>query len=257
MFGWFRPSCPCDPQAKAWVEERLRWLHDEFDDTAFTGRRIVLPIAEFFPDPYDGSEEAVRALLGRVCGYMDVAPDLVELEFTNDAGNLWLVNDAGHYLPKAAGTYEEAEGKSLIHIDKSGLDHPMGLVGTLAHELAHVRLLGESRIGQEAYDNELLTDLAVVVFGLGIFLANTPRHWDSQLGKWPASTLNKPEYMTPPMFGYALAHLAWFRGEEQPPWASHLHWNARGDFKQALRFLFQVGDSAFRPRQRRRPADSQ
>lgn len=44
MLGWlFPPSCPCDPAAKAWVEERLEWLAEEFDDHAFNGRRIVLP----------------------------------------------------------------------------------------------------------------------------------------------------------------------------------------------------------------------
>jgi len=120
----------------------------------------------------------------------------------------------------------------------------------MAHELAHVRLLGESRIMSDAYDNELLTDLTVVFFGLGIFLANTPRNWDSQYEKWPGTKLNKPEYMTPPMFGHALAHLAWFRGEEKPAWTAHLHWNARSDFKQALRFLLKTGDSAFKPKRR-------
>jgi hypothetical protein len=249
MLGWlFAPSCPCDPAAKAWVEERLQWLAEEFDDHAFNGRRIVLPTPEFFPDEYDGSKKAVRTLLNRVCGYMDVVPDLVALRFVANAGKIWLVNEAGHYLPHAAGTYEEGESKFIIRIDKSGLHHPMGLVGTMAHELAHVRLLGESRITNEEYDNELLTDLTVVFFGLGVFLANTPRVWDSQYTKWPGTTLNKPEYMTPPMFGYALAHLAWFRGEESPAWARHLHWNARPDFKQALRFLWKTGESAFQPK---------
>jgi len=249
MFGWlFPPSCPCDPAAKAWVEKRLRWLHDEFDDHAFNGRPLVLPTPEFFPDPYDGSRPAVRALLDRVCGYMDVDPDAVTLKFVAGAGKLWLVNDSGQYLPHAAGTYEEGGRKFLIRLDQSGLDDPMGLVGTMAHELAHVRLLGEGRIRGEVYDNELLTDLTVVFFGLGIFLANTPRNWDSQYTKWPGTDLNKPEYMTPPLFGYALAHLAWFRGEEQPAWAKHLHWNSRPDFKQAVRFLFRTGESAFRPK---------
>jgi hypothetical protein len=54
--------------------------------------------------------------------------------------------------------------------------------------------------------------------------------------------------MTPPMFGYALAHLAWFRGEEKPAWAKHLHWNARADFQQALRYLLKTGDSAYKPK---------
>jgi hypothetical protein len=253
MFGWLFPaSCPCDPAAKDWVEGRLEWLAKEFDDHAFNGRPVVLPTHDFFPDRYDGSKPSVRALLDRVCGYMDVAPGLVALKFVSDAGKIWLVNDAGQYMPHAAGTYEEGERKFVIRLDKSGLDDPMGLVGTMAHELAHVRLLGEGRVMSDAYDNELLTDLTVVFFGLGIFLANTPRNWDSQLKKWPDSDLNKPEYMTPPMFGYALAHLAWFRGEENPAWAKHLRWNARSEFKQATRFLFKTADSWFRPKRLQR-----
>ncbi len=54
--------------------------------------------------------------------------------------------------------------------------------------------------------------------------------------------------MTRPMFGYALAHLAWFRGEQKPSWAKHLHWNARPDFRQGVRFLFKTGGSAFKPK---------
>ncbi len=77
----------------------------------------------------------------------------------------------------------------------------MGLVGTMAHELAHVRLLGESRIMREVFDNELLTDLTGVHFGLGIFLANTSRNWDSHYSQWPDTDLFKPDYMTAPMCG--------------------------------------------------------
>ena len=253
MLEWlFKPSCPCDPAAKAWVEERLDWLAEEFDDSAFSGRRILLPIPAFFPDAYDGSKKAVRKLLNRVCDYMDVVPDLVDLEFVADVGKIWLVNEAGHYLPGAAGTYEEGESKFIIRIYKSGLDHPMGLVGTIAHELAHVRLLGESRIMREVFDNELLTDLTVVHFGLGIFLANTPRNWESQYSKWPDTDRRKPEYMTPPMFGWALAHLAWFRGEKRPDWARYLNHGARANLAQGLRYLWAVGDSSYRPVRLRR-----
>jgi hypothetical protein len=249
MFGLFRPSCPCDPAAKEWVEARLEWLVKEFPVTAFTGRPVVLPTSEFFPDPYDGSKKAVRVLLDRVCEYMDVMPNLVALKFMANPGHAGLVNESGQSLYHAAGTYEEGEEEFIIRIDKSELGAPMGLVGTMAHELAHVRLLGESRIMREEFDNELLTDLTTVAFGLGIFLANTPRNWDSDLKKWPDSDLNRPEYMNPPMFGHALAHLAWHRGEEWPDWAWHLNLSVRAEFKQALRYLQKTGDSWFRPKE--------
>lgn len=249
MWDWFFPStCPCDPPAKRWIETRLQWLSVEFDDHAFNGRRIVLPTSDFFPDRYDATEAAVWRLLRRVCGYMDVDPDSLEVEFVSDVGRMWLVNDAGRYIPSAAGTYQESGDKFLITIDRYALDDPMELVGTLAHELAHVRLLGERRVSPDVYDNELLTDLTVVFFGLGIFLANVPRFWPSQVVKyWPRSELRKPEYMTPPLFGYALAHLAWFRGETKPTWARFLRWDAQSDFRRSLRFLNKTGDSSFRP----------
>jgi hypothetical protein len=74
------------------------------------------------------------------------------------------------------------------------------------------------------------------------------------LKKWPDSELNRPEYMSPPMFGYALAHLAWHRKEEWPDWASYLNWSVRGEFKQSLRYLQKTGDSWFRPKGWRPPA---
>ena len=254
MLNWlFPPTCPCDPAAKAWVEERLEWLAEEFDDSAFSGRRIVLPKPGFFPDPYNRSEKAVRRLLDRVCEYMDVIPELVSLSLTEELGQIGLVNEGGQYLPGApAGTYEEGEREFIIRINEAEMHDPMGLVGTIAHELAHVRLLGESRIMSDAFDNEVLTDLTVVHFGLGIFLANSPRNWDSQYGKWPDTDIAKPEYMTPPMFGWALAHLAWFRGEERPEWARHLNGGARANLKQGLRYLFATSDSAYKPVRMRR-----
>jgi hypothetical protein len=93
MFGWSTPKCPVDPYAKAWIEERLLWLEEQFENNVFNGKKPqVLPLREFFPDPYDGSEESVRALLDRTCEYMGVDPGVVEMELVSDAGNLWLVN---------------------------------------------------------------------------------------------------------------------------------------------------------------------
>jgi hypothetical protein len=178
---------------------------------------------------------------------MGVSPSLVDLRFVEDSKRLWLVTESGKYLPHSAGPYEEGQERFIVRIAESGLDDPMGLVGTMAHELAHVRLLGESRIDGDVFDNELLTDLTVVFHGMGLFLANTPRVWESQLTFWPGTQLYKTEYMSPPMFGYALAHLAWFRNERKPTWARRLHAGARANLKQGIRYLFETGDSAFYP----------
>lgn len=117
----------------------------------------------------------------------------------------------------------------------------------MAHELAHVRLLGEGRVKPTVFDNELLTDLTTVHFGLGLFLANSPRDWMSQYTTWPGSELKKPEYMSQPMYGWALALLAWFRREKKPAWARHLSSAARRELTEGLRYLEATGDSAFKP----------
>lgn len=248
MFGWFRPTCPVDAIAKRWIEERLGWLGDQFGFEMFTRRAVVLPTVDFFPDAYDASDAAVRRLFDRVCRYMEVDPSGIHLEFYRNRSTLWLTDEQGRYVSDAAaGLYERDSFGTVIRLETTYVDHPMLMVGTIAHELAHHRLLGENRIPDDVFDNELLTDLTVVFHGMGIFLANHPRQWDSMVSVWPETTVRMPEYMTYPMYGYALALAAWCRNEERPSWAKHLRTDSRATFKQGLRYLRKTGDCTLQP----------
>lgn len=247
IFDWLRPApaCPCSPPAKAWIEERLSWLCREFPENIFTGKLLVLPTDEFFPEPYDGTDDDVEVLLRRVCGYMEVDRSRVVLDFSTGQDKVLLVNEEGHDLPGFAGLYEDAGGYAAIQLDVSELEDPIRVVGTLAHELAHARLMGEQRVSGDEFDNELLTDLTTVALGMGIFLASAPRNWRSGYSKWEGTDFNRPEYMTPPMFGYALGHLAWFENDYRPDWIRHLPYEARHSVKESIRYLFETRDSLF------------
>jgi hypothetical protein len=252
MFGWFRPSCPCDAAAKDWIEERLLWLADEFEleGNAYDGaKQVILPTHEFFPDPYEpGDDLSARTMFARVCGYMGVSPETIQLELMDDPKQLGLVDGRGQmFATGAAGLYSEGDDRFHIRIARGELLTPMSAVGTMAHELAHVRLLGENRLSHDAFDNEILTDLTVVFHGLGVFLANLPRNWPADYTYWPGTRFRKPEYLTPPMFGYALAHLAWFQDNDKAPWIRSLEWGARANVKQGLRYLRKTGHSRFKP----------
>lgn len=83
--------------------------------------------------------------------------------------------------------------------------------------------------------------------GFGVFLANNPRNSTGELSYWPGTKLRRPEYLSEPMLGYALAHIAWFRDEDRPAWAKALRWAPRAVFKQGLRYLQETSDSTFRP----------
>lgn len=248
MFGWFKPRCPVDDAAKRWIEDRLHWLSEQFGRDTFTRRAVILPTNEFFPDLIDRTQESVRHLLDQVCGFMDVNPNRVELELFTNSNDLWLVNDEGKYLPNgAAGLYDEQIGKTVIHIESSETMDLAGLVGTMAHELSHLRLMGEQRVIGDEFDNELLTDLTAVFHGFGIFMGNSPRNWDSQYSVWPGTNLRRPEYMTLPMFAHALAHTAWFRGQRKPDWLPFLSFDLKPCFKQGVRYLMETKDSTFTP----------
>jgi hypothetical protein len=249
MFGWFRPTCPCDPAAKRWVEDRLRWMSQQFGLHILLERPIILPIEQFFPDPYDGSPKAVRRMFRRVCDYMEVDPDTVEVKLFTDrrSGSMSAIDSSQGF---AAGTWQRGDDlwkKGIIRIERSTLQRPADLIGTMAHELAHQRLLGEDRADPDAFDNELLTDLTAIYHGFGIFLANNPKKSTGALSCWPGTRLFRPEYLSEPMLGYAMAHVAWFRDEDRPGWSHALRWAPRAVFKQGLRYLQKTADSAFQP----------
>ena len=54
------------------------------------------------------------------------------------------------------------------------------------------------------------------------------------------------------MFGWALAHLAWFRGETKPAWATALTPAARANLHQGIRYLMATSDSTYLPLKLRR-----
>jgi hypothetical protein len=251
MFGWFKPICPCDPAAKQWIETQLEWLTRQFGLHILLESPVIKPTSTYFPDEWDGSKESVLRLFHRVCQYMKVDEDAVQLQLFVDKTPLKRFTSDG-FPNMAAGTWSGTEGpdpwqKGIIRLEQSILDRPSDLVGVMAHELSHQRLIGEGRANADAFDNELLTDLTAIFFGFGIFLANNPRKSTGELQRWPNSTLYRPEYMSEPMTAYALAHIAWFRDEDDPPWAKCLRWPPRAAFKQGLRFLQKTNDSRFKP----------
>jgi hypothetical protein len=235
----FRAKCPVDDESRSWVDRRMKWLAEEFGMETWRTAKAVEPTEEFFPDKFDGTQETVRLMLDRVCGFMGVDPNRVELQYYREGAKAEISHtvhvattgrgSAGHYI---------AGEKEIVGIEESKLGDPTMLVATIAHELAHVRLLGEKHLTVREEDHEPLTDLTTVFFGMGIFNANASFQFNqwSQGGwhGWKASTLG---YLNESMFGYALGLWTFGRGEENPAWRKHLRVNPRTYMKQAVGFL--------------------
>jgi len=197
----------------------------------------VLQPASVFPSgSYTGTEADLQVALRRLCARMSVAHDSIRVDLSNDPD----ISDLGTRVPiasqfsGAAGHFQQDGGVFVVAIRRRQLHHPVALTATLAHELAHVRLLGEQRVDPDREDQEQLTDLATVFFGLGIFTANAAFDFSQSQFGWQTSQLG---YLGEVLFGYALAYYAHLRGEEDPAWARALDTNPRSYMRKGLRFL--------------------
>lgn len=240
MFG-LRPKLPVSEEDHLWVDEGFRRLERMLGPRRMLDASVVLPTDEFFPDPYDKRETGVRALFRRVCDYMQVDPERVDLEMIPDESELMAMLPAyRHSSHDPAGLHygETAEERALIGIKQSLLRDPVCVVATLAHELCHVILLDGGRMNRNVGDMEPMTDLATVFLGMGIFTANAANRFeqfqDNTTAGWHAS---RQGYLPELVYGYALARFAAERGEERPTWIAHLSTNVREYFRQSAAWL--------------------
>jgi len=155
----------------------------------------------------------------------------------------------------AAGHFQHRADVFILAIRRRQLRDPVALTATVAHELAHVRLLGERRISPDRGDQEQLTDLATVSFGLGIFTANAAFDYSQNQFGWQTSQLG---YLGEALFGYALAYYAHMRAEEDPSWAKALDTNPHhaGNWDQQTLFLGGLLDEINAQEAEREPGDS-
>jgi hypothetical protein len=223
------------PAEQEWIDASMDWFLVEFGLARLDGA-VVLPTDDHFPGDYSGSRDDVRRVLEMLCAHVEVDPATVDLEHDEDDGTplLEMLVPIEGRSSFAAGHYRRRDGRSVIGIRDSQAARPTALVATIAHELGHVKLLGEGRIGPGRQDGEPLTDLLTVYLGLGIFSANAA--FDFYRGNSYTKT-SRLGYLTEPMWGYGLARYAWLRGESDPAWARYLDTNPRTFLKRGLRYL--------------------
>src|SRR5260370_20665852 len=219
MFGRSNaPPCPVPTAEKVCIDCRLRWLAGTFSSQRLLEAKVIEPTPEFFPEPYEETGEAAETVFGRVCDYMGVPRERVRLEFLDDEKD-WQLGD-----------YTRSE-QERIRLHQRTFAQPMQLAATCAHELAHVLLLGDERLSEEAADHEPTTDLLMVFLGLGVIAAN------AAVQSVHGGHAYRQGYMYEREFGYALALFAWLRGERKPAWASQLRVTARRALNERLAYL--------------------
>ncbi len=246
MFSFFKKKpalCPVDQETHEWMGQAFSWLWDEFGNETVLGKDILLPDFEHFPIVYNGEEQAAFDSLDIVARQMEVDPHEIQLDFYLEGisevgaggigGSKFFVNSEKD-AKKSSGLYhgKQEDGKYHISLEKKNLTDPVFLVATLAHEIAHIKLLGEEWLNK---NNESLTDLTTIIFGLGIFNANASFRFSTGFDQWG---YRKIGYLTQIEWGYALALYSFLmRNEPDPKWINLLSETVRGNFRRGVLYM--------------------
>jgi hypothetical protein len=257
MFGLFgnnkQVQCPVKEDMRLWLENAVLWSVQSFGQDKIKNLKVLTPHFTDFPIKYNGQQQTAIATLKIVATQMEINFDEIHLDIYAQGqteidtggfmGNrMFLKNEEGEKY--AGGLYfgKQEDGKYHIGLKQEALNDPIEMIATLSHELSHIKLLGEKRIEK---NNEHLTDLTTVIFGLGIFNANSAFQRKAGYDGWSWSKLG---YFTQMEWGYSLALFAYYRGEQSPKWIDFLSRSIKADFKQGTRFINNNKDKIFKPK---------
>lgn len=248
MFGFFKKknnACPIPEETRIWMENALIWLINQFGEKKLLDDKTLIPSENDFPLQSIGTEKIAHDILPIIAKQMDVNPEIISIDFYNEQ-LIEIKGDMGNTIygqqfedeNYSAGFYEGKgpHGKYNIAIEIGQLQDPTKLIATLAHEIAHIKILGENRLNE---NDEYLTDLVTVFFGLGIFNANASFQFYSASNKWAYS---KQGYLTQQEWGYALALYAYIRNEKKPDWIKFLTPNIQSDFNKSQLYIYENTD---------------
>lgn len=224
-----------DADTKAWIDARSGWLLNRFGWERVRMCRVVIPNAEFFPDPHVDIEAGARSILDRVCEFLAIDPRGVDLSLFHlnrlDEEDFSFNNDI-----RVAGT------RIHLSLDASQFAKPMEMAATMAYELSRHELLRCGYVDQHSDDLEPLADLLTVFRGLGVITSNAAlRDLNWQTDAWEDRQISRHSYCTMPMFGYALALFSQVRGEDSPGWAKYLRADVRHAFRKSSRYFSRAG----------------
>lgn len=235
---------------RLWMENSFLWLATQFGQDTILSKKVLSPTLQDFPIRYEGTQSSLLKTAEIVAAQMDINLDEVNLQTYDenikaiDGGmgqRLFTEVDKESKEKLSAGLFFDKieSGKYDIFIEQKNLTDPENMVATLAHEFSHIKLLGEKRL---EFNDEHLTDLTPVVFGLGIFNANSAFKFYQGFDSWGHNSIG---YLKQQEWGYALALFAFYRQEKSPAWVKYLTKNVQADFKKSEAYIYANEDKVF------------
>lgn len=241
MFGWFnaKPHCAVPEKTRELLDDSFCWLIRRFGRERILHQRVLTPTFSDFPVLEYGVPDAANDIAEIVCRQMEIKRETFVIGFFDHnpkKGNAGIppVNMPNNATALGLYTGRNSQGKLEILINNSELKNSVSLTATISHELGHAKLMGEGWYHGYEDDNEIMTELITVYFGLGIFGANSAFTVNQKVFSMSFRTKG---YFRPETWAYALALYAWIIEEERPVWLKHVNKTVQGDFKNIMRWF--------------------
>lgn len=238
---------PLDYELRKYFENNILCLTEFFPEPSLDNRKVFLPTKDDIPINWNKSKENAIEALKLVSEAMQINPDEIELDFYSEGITelntgtfpIFLENDTEEDL--TAGLYfdKNANEKYEVAINEINLDNPEALIATLAHELCHIKLLGEKKMAE---NDEYMTDLATVFFGFGVFTSNASFQFSQEYDRWKYSSAG---YLKYDEWAYSLALFAFLRYEENPTWSESLNPTIKKEFQKCLEYMLNNEEEIF------------
>lgn len=232
MFGIFpkKPQYPLDAKYIEFVQGILVWLGSHFGHEYLTSRPFYFPPGQPRSLKPSIENEDFKALFLQICERFELDPDTIRLRIFDDkrsnGGRLRPGNPQefalGLYFPMS----EDPSKKCEVHIARSVFADEQLLIGVLAHELSHAKLLGDGLLDQHRGDMEIITDISLVFFGYGLPKLNRI-----------ITKGRKAGYVSEELVAFTLALVAYIRKEDDPAWAQYIEGSNLRYFRRSLKFL--------------------
>lgn len=166
------------------AEPQLRWILTQTANLLELGaepvRGLILPTGEFFPDRFDGTPRSVGALMARVQDHAGLSDLKVDLTLVTPEGEAQTVScssgacgGAGKIDTNLDRVARNADGSYTVSIGTGEVRSPVVLTTTMVRAVAYM-FMNEADAFKGTIDaeREPLTDLAAVLLGFGVLMAN-------------------------------------------------------------------------------------
>ena len=237
-----KPKCPIRNPDRVVLDNGFFHLIQEFGEEFVLNSKIYSNPIEITGKVFRGDELYTQLLFQKLGDILEVDLRQVELGLFNETGDVFLdsgvmmVSENGGEFASSKFT-EYSDGSAEILINSRYIKDFCCLVVSIAFELIRLKLRRE---GKEYADDDVILELVLLFFGLGVFNANSSvakmKTWSGDLSSgWNIE--KGPSQLSPEAHGYILALFASYRGENNPAWADSLEKEVKKVFYEGLRYL--------------------